>query len=319
MSDEVIRTENLSKTYGFLFTRKKKPSLDSLSVSIPRGSVFGFLGPNGAGKTTTIRILMGLIRPTSGSAQVLGKPTWDVPVKKRIGFLPDTPAFNGMMTASEFLSVCARLYGLNCSERGERIAEVLETVQMTAHAREKISSFSRGMLQRIGVAQTLLNKPELLILDEPLLGLDPYGRQDFKDIILSQSKKGVTVFFSSHILSDVQDICDHAAILNKGHLLCSGSLKDLLQTKGCTVRLHNADHLLPELMTDAKEIQKLEDGTRELVFPDKTPELAAKLASIKEKEPGKIEIFEQNESLEDYFFRTIEKDNQTLKEKGPEK
>lgn len=319
MSDSVIFTEQLSKTYGFLFTRKKKPSLKSLSISIPRGSVFGFLGPNGAGKTTTIRILMGLIRPTSGTAQVLGKPVWDVPVKKRIGFLPDTPAFNGMMTAAEFLNVCAKLYGLDRHERAERIREVLETVQMTAHAKEKIASFSRGMLQRIGVAQTLLNKPELLILDEPLLGLDPYGRQDFKDIILAQSKKGVTVFFSSHILSDVQDICDHAAILNKGNLLCCGSLRELLQAKGCTVRLRNADHLLTELMGDAKKIQKLEDGTRELVFPEKTPALAAKLAAMKEAEAEKIEIFEQNESLEDYFFRVIEKDNQNQDEKEQEK
>lgn len=304
----VIRTESLSKRYGTLFWKKKTLSLDQLTISVPRGAVFGFLGPNGAGKTTTIKLLMDLIRPTSGSAQVLGKPVWDPAVRRKIGFLPDAPAFNGLMTASEFLNVCANLLKMPREQRKHRIPEVLDTVRMTASADDKLGGFSRGMLQRIGVAQAILNDPDLLILDEPLLGLDPYGRQELKRIIREQNQRGTTVFFSSHILADVQEICDHAAILNKGRLLCSGKLGDLLGSQGLSVRLTDADNLIHELLPDARECQKKGPNEWELTF-DKTPESEKRLQSLKEKHSGKVEIVEQWESLEEFFFQKIEQDN----------
>ena len=312
-NDYVIDTKELTKQYGVLFWKKKVPALDKLTIQIPRGSVFGFLGPNGAGKTTTIKMLMDLIQPTSGSATVLGAPVWDVNMKKRIGFLPDTPAFNGLMKASEFLHVCAKLFHLPRKVRYQRVAEVLETVHMTAHAKEKLAGFSRGMLQRIGVAQALLNQPELLILDEPLLGLDPYGRQDLKNIILDQNKKGTTIFFSSHILADVQEICDYVAILNKGHLLCSGTLDSLLESDSVKVRLKQADDLLPALMSDAKECQKKENGVWELSFGKMDVALKEKLMKLGEEHKEKVEVVEQNESLEDFFFRTVEANNAQCK------
>ncbi len=315
MSEAVIQTEQLTKCYGSFLFRKKKPSLDSLSISIPEGAVYGFLGPNGAGKTTTIKMLMDLIRPTAGTASVLGKPTWDVPVKKQIGFLPDTPAFNGLMSASEFLTVCARLLGMGWTERRERVKEVLETVQMTPHAKEKLAGFSRGMLQRIGVAQALLNKPKLLILDEPLLGLDPYGRQDFKNIILNQNKQGTTVFFSSHILSDVQEICDNVAILNKGRLLCNGKLSDILGAAQNVVTIRNADECMKELVDSSTECQRRKDGAWELKFNADMPDLEKRLKAMQEKYPGCLEYAEEKESLEEFFFQTVEKDNQKRQER----
>lgn len=313
MSDFVIDTNKLTKQYGFLFWKKKVAALDQLTIQVPKGAVFGFLGPNGAGKTTTIKLLMDLIQPTGGTATVLGSPVWDVNTKKRVGFLPDTPSFNGLMTAQEFLNVCAKLFHMSRKERHERVAEVLDIVQMTSHAKEKLAGFSRGMLQRIGVAQALLNRPELLILDEPLLGLDPYGRQDLKNIILDQNKAGTTVFFSSHILADVQEICDYVAILNKGHLLCSGTLDSLLESDSVKVRLKQADDLLPALMSDAKECQKKENGVWELSFGKMDAALKEKLMKLGEEHKEKVEVVEQNESLEDFFFRTVEANNAQCK------
>ena len=233
MDDYIIQTEDLTKDYSNWLRKTPRPALDRLTISIPRNCIFGFLGPNGAGKTTTIKILMGLIRPTGGKATVLGKPYDDVESKNRIGFLPDSPAFTPTLSATEFLDVCARLLKIPSERRKKRVEEVLEIVRMSQHAKSKIGTFSRGMLQRIGIAQAILNDPELLILDEPLLGLDPYGRQEFKEIILGQKHDfHASVFFSSHILSDVEEICDSISILNKGRLLCSGPLHSLLSGGG---------------------------------------------------------------------------------------
>ncbi len=309
MDEYVIQTEGLSKCYRHWFSRGPK-ALDNLTISVPRGSVFGFLGPNGAGKTTTIKILMDLIKPTEGSAMVLGKPAYDVDVKKRIGFLPDSPAFSKQLSAREFLSICAKLLRIPSDVRNETIEEVLHTVKMAEHAKEKLGSFSRGMLQRIGVAQALLNKPELLILDEPLLGLDPYGRQEFKQIIIEQQKKGTSVFFSSHILSDVEEICDRIAILKKGHLLCTGELNALLAASGVNVVIAaGADEIFKELMADAEGSVKNPDGGWTLSFPHNDPRLMEKIEELKKAHPDELTISASREKLEDFFFRTVENAN----------
>ena len=309
MDEYVIQTEWLSKCYRHWFSRGPK-ALDNLSISVPRGSVFGFLGPNGAGKTTTIKILMDLIKPTEGSATVLGKPAYDVEVKKRIGFLPDSPAFSKQLTAREFLSICAKLLRIPSDIRNETIEETLETVKMADHAKEKLGSFSRGMLQRIGVAQALLNKPELLILDEPLLGLDPYGRQEFKQIIIEQQKKGTSVFFSSHILSDVEEICDRIAILKKGHLLCTGKLDDLLAASGINVVIApGADKVFRELMVDAEGSVKNPDGGWTLQFPHHATHIKDRVEELKKEFPDAVTLSASREKLEDFFFRTVENAN----------
>ena len=307
----VIQTENLTKEYSTWLRKAKRPALNNLTISIPKGSVFGFLGPNGAGKTTTIKILMGLIRPTGGMATVLGKPYDDVEVKNRIGFLPDSPAFTPQLSAMEFLDVCARLLKIPSSKRKQRVEEVLEIVRMAPHAKSKVGTFSRGMLQRVGIAQAILNSPELLILDEPLLGLDPYGRQEFKEIILEQRDKfGASVFFSSHILSDVEEICDRIAILKKGHLLCTGELDSLLAASGVNVVIApGADQIFKELMADAEGSVKNPDGGWTLSFPHNAPQLTEKIEGLKKEFPDALTISASREKLEDFFFRTVENAN----------
>ena len=309
MDEYVIEAEGLTKHYRKWFGHGTM-ALDHLNIKVPKGSVFGFLGPNGAGKTTTIKILMDLIKPTDGVATVLGKSTFDVDVKSRIGFLPDSPSFSHQLTAREFLGMCAKLLRVPAAERNARIEEVLETVKMADHAKDKIGSFSRGMLQRIGVAQAILNHPELLILDEPLLGLDPYGRQEFKSIILAEKKKGTSVFFSTHILSDVEEICDRIAILKKGHLLCTGKLDDLLAASGLNVVIEpNHEDLLKELIMDAGGTVKNPDGGWTLSFQHCSDEVKTKIDKMKNDFPDFITISSSREKLEDFFFRTVEHAN----------
>ena len=311
MDEYIIQTEKLTKDYSTWLRKAARPALDQLTISIPKGCVFGFLGPNGAGKTTTIKILMGLIRPTGGTATVLGKPYDDVESKNRIGFLPDSPAFTPTLSATEFLDVCARLLKIPAERRKKRIEEVLEIVRMTQHAKSKIGTFSRGMLQRIGIAQAILNDPELLILDEPLLGLDPYGRQEFKEIILGQKRDfHASVFFSSHILSDVEEICDCISILNKGRLLCSGPLQILLSGggKGVTVDVRSED-ALRELVVFANQTNRIADGEWELLFEQKDPAVEAKINELVGRFGDRVQIRNANEELESFFFKKIEQDN----------
>ncbi len=305
MAEIAVLTENLSKTYGWLLWKKSTPSLTKLNLSIPKGVVFGFLGPNGAGKTTTIRLLMDLIRPSEGRAFILGKPVGDHKVKERIGFLPDCPAFSAYLTANEFLNICAKLLRIPSGERKGRIAEVLEIVNMTEHARSKLGGFSRGMTQRIGIAQAILNRPELLILDEPLIGLDPLGRQELKNIMINQKKRGTNVFFSSHILSDVEKICDYVGILNRGNLLCYGTLDELLSATGYRVKIRpGKDDIVKDLMTDAISSSKLPDGGWELVF-NSGPQVDQKINQVKAAQPEAIDVSSSKENLEDFFFRKI--------------
>ena len=311
MDEFVIQTENLTKSYSSWFRKAARPALNRLTISIPRGCIFGFLGPNGAGKTTTIKILMGLIRPTGGTAVVLGKPYDDVESKNRIGFLPDSPAFTPSLSAVEFLDVCARLLKIPSAQRKQRVEEVLEIVRMTPHAKSKIGTFSRGMLQRVGIAQAILNKPALLILDEPLLGLDPYGRQEFKEIILGQKNNfNASVFFSSHILSDVAEICDSISILNKGHLLCAGPLSTLLSGggDGVTVDVRSED-ALRELVIYADQVRRLGQGEWELLFRQNDPAVMKVIEEQTRRFAGLVEIRRASEDLESFFFKKIEEDN----------
>jgi len=304
MSENVIEIDSLSKVYGRLFWKKKEPALDNLTISIPKGKVFGFLGPNGAGKTTTIKLIMDLIKPTNGSINILHSTVDDIKVKERIGFLPDSPAFSPHMSAKEFLNICAKLYKMSSDKRKVRIEEVLDAVKMTEHAKSKLKSFSKGMLQRIGIAQAILNEPDLLVLDEPLVGLDPHGRQELKSIILEQKEKGTSVLFCSHILSDVETICDNIGIMNKGKLLCSGSIDELLSNTGLklTVTPGN-DELATQFISTAKSSSKLENGTWEMTFDtDKEEDLKV---AVKSNEDA-MTLSASKESLEDFFFKKIE-------------
>ncbi len=225
--DIAIELKNICRSFKSHFWQRKKEVLKDVSLEITKGEIFGFLGPNGAGKTTTIKIITGLIRPDSGSVKIFGHSANTLEVKKRIGFLPESPYFYQHLTGYEFLKISARLSNQkNCKSS---ILGLLEKVGLKHAVRLQLRKYSRGMLQRIGIAQTLVAEPELLILDEPLTGLDPIGRKEIKDIILEQKAKGNTVFFSSHILPDAEAVCDRIGIIIDGQIKKVGELNKLLK------------------------------------------------------------------------------------------
>src|ERR1044071_4182803 len=216
---DAIRTEGLTKHYKVGFWRPRPYlALDSLTLHVNQGEVFGFLGPNGAGKTTTLKLLMQLIYPTSGRAEILGRPVGDLSVKHRIGYLPEHPYFYDYLTAEELLEYFAALFGYSPSERRARASRLLDEVGIGAERRLQLRKFSKGMLHRVGIAQALINEPEVVFPDEPKSGPDPLGRRDFRQLILRLRDRGCTVFFSSHILSDAEALCTRLAVVAQGRL-----------------------------------------------------------------------------------------------------
>ena len=225
-----VHIENLTKDYAVGFWRRRNHrALDGLSLSIERGEVFGFLGPNGAGKTTTLKLLMQLIFPTSGRAEILGRPLGDVATRRRIGFLPENPSFYDYLTAEELLTYFAQLLDVPSSDRRQRVAGLLDRVGIGPERRFQLRKFSKGMIQRVGIAQALLNEPEVIFLDEPMSGLDPLGRRDVRALILELRDRGCTVFFSSHILADAEALCSRVAIVAGGSLAAAGRLSELTE------------------------------------------------------------------------------------------
>ena len=228
----IIEIENLTKDFQVGFWKKHPVrALDHLNLYVEKGEVFGFLGPNGAGKTTTLKLLMDLIRPTEGSARVLGEPVTSVSMRRRIGYLPENPYFYDYLTAEELLLYVGRLFGLRQPALGGKVRALLEKVGLQNAGRLQLRKFSKGMIQRIGLAQALINDPEVVFLDEPMSGLDPLGRREVRQAIMSLKTQGVTVFFSSHILPDVEALCDRVAILNRGRLQQAGALHEILKVR----------------------------------------------------------------------------------------
>lgn len=224
----VVEIQNLTMDYQTGFWRKRPVRcLEDLTLSVNQGEVFGFLGHNGAGKTTTLKILMRIIYPTGGTARILGCPLEDIEMRKRIGFLPETPYFYDYLTGTELLDYFGRLGGLDANRRKKRISETLELVGMTEAANRQLRRYSKGMLQRIGIAQALVTDPEVVFLDEPMSGLDPIGRREVRNIIAGLRDQGKTVFFSTHILSDVEALCDRVAILKNGRRVAYGRLDEI--------------------------------------------------------------------------------------------
>jgi ABC-2 type transport system ATP-binding protein len=224
-----IETEALTKDYSVGFW-KKRPyrALDGLTMTVEEGEVFGFLGPNGAGKSTTLKLLMGLVFPTSGTARILGRPIGDLDVRRRIGFLPENPSFYDHLSAEELLHYFAGLAGVGGADRTRRVSAALDEVGIGAERRLKLRSYSKGMIQRVGVAQALVGEPSVLFFDEPMSGLDPLGRRDLRQLMLRLRDRGATVFFSSHILSDAEALCSRVAILAQGRLVAQGKLADIV-------------------------------------------------------------------------------------------
>ncbi|MCL2930485.1 MAG: ABC transporter ATP-binding protein [Trichodesmium sp. St16_bin4-tuft] len=229
----VIETTNLSKLYrtGFWMNQKIE-SLKNCNLTVYQGETFGLLGQNGAGKTTLLKTLLGIVRPTSGSGFLLGQPIGDRSVKEKIGYLPENPYFYDYLTGWEFLQFVAGLFKISKSIQKQRISELLDLVGLSRSTaiRKQLRQYSKGMLQRVGMAQALINDPELVFLDEPMSGLDPMGRYQIREIIVSLNKLGKTIFFNSHVLSDVEKICDRIAILAEGELICIRTMEEILST-----------------------------------------------------------------------------------------
>ncbi len=289
MNDTVITVENLRKTFAFGFFRRKVEAVRGISFEVRRGEIFGFLGPNGAGKTTTIKMLMGLIFPTSGKCELLGGRVTDLAAKRRLGFLPESPYFYDYLTGRELVDLAGRLFDLPAAVRRRRGDDLLERVGLSKAATIPLRKYSKGMLQRLGLAQALVNDPELVVLDEPMSGLDPIGRKEIRDLIVSLRAEGKTVFFSTHILSDAELICDRCAILVRGQLRDVGPLDQLLSPK----LLHTEVVLECNGLKEAKRLAPDED-------------VDAVLRAALESGVKVVAVQPRYEHLEDLFYREVE-------------
>lgn len=229
--NQIIKTKDLTKEFQPSFSFRKVKALTELSIEVTRGEVFGFLGPNGAGKTTTFKLLLGLLHPTRGKIFLWEEDHYKIELKSKIGFLPESPYFYNYLKTKEYLHLCGQLCGIKYKERQNKVDTLLERVGLRTHKNSLIKTFSKGMLQRLGLAQALIHDPELLILDEPMSGLDPFGRKEVRDIMLELKAQGKTIIFSTHILSDVETVCDQVGIIIKGRLNDCGPIENLLKPK----------------------------------------------------------------------------------------
>ena len=303
-----IETHELAKDYKVGFWRPRPyRALDALTLAVEPGEVFGFLGPNGAGKTTTLKLLMQLVYPTSGTASILGRPLGDIEMKRRIGYLPENPYFYDYLTADELLSYFAGLFGYRGTERAARVSRLLDEVGLGAERRLQLRKFSKGMIQRVGLAQALINDPEVIFLDEPMSGLDPLGRRDVRALILRLRDEGRTVFFSSHILSDAETLCSRIAIVVKGRLMASGTLTDLVtaQLKGWEIILDGVSQAPPASHPGVRAVTAIAPGRYAVeALPTEDPlRLARELGGL----GGRlVSITQLHDTLEDLFVRQVD-------------
>ena len=299
----VVETWNINKIYrtGFWLNQKVQ-SLTNFSLSVRQGETFGLLGPNGAGKTTLLKILLGVIRPTSGRAVLLGRPIGDRATKQKVGYLPENPYFYDFLTAWEFLEFVGGLFQIPASKQKQRIPQLLDLVGLAQKTAKKkqLRQYSKGMMQRVGMAQALINDPELVFFDEPMSGLDPLGRYQVREIILSLKEQGKTIFFNSHVLTDVEQICDRIAILARGELICVGSLEEILGSANVyqVVVKGGTESQLEEWITGLKLEDNLWHGQLKgdpQAFIDHLPALDIQL----------INLNLARASLEEYFIRQL--------------
>lgn len=307
MPSPAIQTENLTKDYptGFLHLKKRR-SLEGLTMQVEEGEAFGFLGPNGAGKSTTIKLLMGIIFPTSGTAQILGRPITDVEMHKDIGYLPEQPYFYDYLTAAELLDYFARFYNFSGAERKERVVKMLKKVGLETAGKIQLRKYSKGMLQRVGLAQAILHDPKVVILDEPMSGLDPIGRREVRDIILELKQQGKTVLFSTHILTDAETLCDKVGVIVGGKLQGIGRPDEIvgLKTQGMEILFEaNAGNAKSTaILARAKKsgsrysLRVSEESVYEAL--DELKAAGAKIASVSQVKP----------TLEEYFMHLVGKD-----------
>lgn len=304
MPAAAIEIENLSKEYPYGFLNlKKKRSLEGLTMQVQEGEVFGFLGPNGAGKSTTIKLLMRLIFPTAGTARVLGKSINDVRMHAQLGYLPEQPYFYDYLTAAEVLDYFARFHGLSASDRSTRVQKLLRKVGLETAGKIQLRKYSKGMLQRVGLAQAILHDPPVVVLDEPMSGLDPLGRREVRDIILELKQEGRTVLFSTHILSDAEMLCDRVGVIVGGKLRGVGAPDEIVGIKSAGMEI------LFELSGVEAKPAMLEKATRtgdRYRVSISENELYPALESLKASGARILSVSQVKPTLEDFFLHLVE-------------
>jgi len=300
-----IEILDLEKSYLVGFWRKRpKQALLPLRLTIEEGEVFGFLGPNGAGKTTTLKLLTGLVSPTAGSARILGMDIDDPRVKAQTGFLPEQPYFYDYLTAQELLDYYAQLSGVPAKERTRRVAEMLERVGLTDSARTQLRKFSKGMLQRVGLAQAILHDPKLVFLDEPMSGLDPMGRREVREMIQQMRNEGKTVFFSTHILSDAEALCDRVAIINRGELRGTGAVADLTSQVQGKVEIIFCAQCVPAALTKLGIEARVSGDMVNAVVAESQQDAALEI--LRREHIRLISLTPVRSSLEEYYIQKLQ-------------
>jgi ABC-2 type transport system ATP-binding protein len=301
----IVQMEHLSKIFRVGFWGRRVTAVDQLSLDVRTGEVFGFLGPNGAGKTTTLKILMGLIYPSSGEARLFGHAVGSAQAKAKLGFLPESPYFYEYLTSREFLNFYGHLFGLWGRSLDKRVDELLELVGMTQAHDLQLRKFSKGMLQRVGIAQALINDPELVILDEPMSGLDPIGRKEVRDLILRLKESGKTVMFSSHILHDAEMLCDRVAMIMKGKLVACGQVSDLIEC-GTTQEVEMVvDRLFLEGIEQLRPLASkvVVQGERVMAVLGSQRQVDEALEVVRANKAKLVSLVPHKASLEDLFIR----------------
>ena len=299
-----IETNELAKTYAVGFWRKTpRAALRPLNLTVEEGEVFGFLGPNGAGKTTTLKLLMGLVFPTGGSARILGKDISDSAIKAQIGFLPEQPYFYDYLTAKELLEYYAQLSGVQAKERVRKIETMLERVGLKDAARVQLRKFSKGMLQRVGLAQAILHDPKVVFLDEPMSGLDPMGRREVRDLIEELKQQGKTVFFSTHILSDAEALCDRVAVIHQGELRGVGRVADLTSSVASKVEMIWSGSAVPAGLSALGAECHISGDTMRAVVPEAQQEAALEI--LRRERLRLVSLTPVRSSLEEYYLQKV--------------
>ena len=289
-SEVIIETRNLTKVYRDFWGRPKVQALKALDLQVHRGEIFGLLGPNGSGKTTTIKLLLGLLFPTEGEARIFNEPTSNVSKNERIGYLPEETYLYKFLNAEETLQFYGRLFKMPASERNKRVGQLIDMVGLTAAKHRQLREYSKGMQRRIGLAQALINNPELILLDEPTSGLDPIGTAEIKELIRDLREQGKTVVLSGHLLADMQDICDRIAILHRGELKELGKVTDLLTVQDVTqVRARN---LPPEALKEISDVIARHGGEQVTIDHPTTTleELFLRIVRESELHPGRRKV-----------------------------
>jgi ABC-2 type transport system ATP-binding protein len=301
-----IEITGLAKTYSVGFWRKKsKIALRALDLTVEQGEVFGFLGPNGAGKTTTLKMLMGLVFPTGGSAKILGMDMNDPTVKAQIGFLPEQPYFYDYLTARELLTYYGRLSGVPAKEISKRAEAMLARVGLPDAGDVQLRKFSKGMLQRVGIAQAILHDPKVVFLDEPMSGLDPMGRREVRDLMSELKKEGKTVFFSTHILSDAESLCGRVAVIHQGELRGVGAVAELTSSVHGKVELLWQGTSVPTTMKALNAECQITGDTVRAVLPEENQDLA--IDALRRDKLRLISVVPVRATLEEYFVERLKR------------